>query len=379
MASRAESKAPLPYFATAAKGTEGLLRDELRGLKIRPVRGDRGGVHFGGELPDAFRVCLWSRIAMRVLEFRGQASVTSSDQLYEFVSALSFDDVLDHHLTLAVSASVQSSRMTHSQFVARRVKDAVVDRQRKLGGTRSNVDPRNPDVHLFVHLAKDCASVYVDLAGEALHRRGYRAPNAQAPLKETLASALVQLSHWNGTSPLLDPCCGSGTIALEAALMAANWAPGLARNHFGLERHVRIDGTLRDAFGAIRDEAHRAIVTERAEVVTGSDIDIAALAMAQTTANRLNLPIQFARRDVLNITPARDAGTIVTNPPYGIRLQGGQGLTMRIARSLSRFAGYRVTVLSPDPIWLTAMGQSPVWEHALFNGDIECRAFSWDL
>jgi putative N6-adenine-specific DNA methylase len=379
MSNREGARHQLPYFATAAKGTEGLLRDELRGLSLRPVLGDRGGVHFGGNLSDAFRACMHSRIAMRVLEFRDQATVTDSDQLYDFVNSLSFDDVLDRHLTLAVSATVQSSRMTHSQFVARRVKDAIVDRQRSVGHTRSNVDPKHPDVHIYVHLSKDRATVYVDLAGEALHRRGYRVSGSQAPLKETLASALVQLSRWDRASPLLDPCCGSGTIALEAALLAANWAPGLARSEFGLERHVRVDNALRNTFEAIREEARRAISAERAEIVKGCDIDVTAIAAAQNAAGNLQLPVRFSRQDVLNLMPASDQGTIVTNPPYGVRLEGGQYLATRIGRSLSKFIGHRIVVLTPDPVWLTAVGQPPNLEHTLYNGDIECRALGWQL
>jgi putative N6-adenine-specific DNA methylase len=369
----------LPYFATAAKGTEGLLRDELRGIGVRPIRGDRGGVHFGGDICDAFRVCLHSRIAMRVLEFRGTSTATDSDQLYDFASNLDFDDVLAPHLTLAVSASIQSSALTHSQYVARRVKDAIVDRQRRLERVRSNVEPKNPDVHFYVHLAKDRVSIYVDLAGESLHRRGYRLPNVEAPLKETLASALVQLSRWDKLSPLLDPCCGSGTIVLEAALMAANWAPGLGRKQFGLERHVRVDDTLRKAFEDIRQTARAAIVTERSEVVQGSDIDISGLTVARDAARQLKLGARFMRQDILNLKPLRDSGTIVTNPPYGVRLEGGQELTMRIGQSLSRFKGHRILVLTTDSTWLTAVGQPPTMEHTLFNGNLECRALGWVL
>ena len=379
MPDKTASHAPLPYFATAAKGTEGLLRDELRALGIRPIRGDRGGVHFGGSLIEAFRVCLQSRVAMRVLERRGQATVISSDQLYEFVNQLSFDDVLDPRLTLAVSATVTSSHLTHSQFVSRRVKDAIVDRQRQLRRSRSSVDPKHPDVHVLLHLAKNLASVYVDLSGEVLHKRGYRPAPAEAPLKETLASALVQLSGWDRVSPLDDPCCGSGTIVLEAALMAANWAPGLARRSFGLERHVRVDSALRKAFASMRDVAHQSIVKERAALVEGSDIDISSLSQAQAAARHLGLPIQFSRRDVTNLPPPQRTGTIVTNPPYGVRLDAGQNLAARIGLNLRKFKGFRIVVLSPDPVWNSALGVPPDLEHTLFNGDIECRAFGWQL
>jgi len=379
MPNPANDPAPLPYFATAAKGTEGLLREELRGLNLRPIRGDRGGVHFGGNLFDAFRVCLHSRVAMRVLELRGQATVSDDDQLYDFVSSLSFEDVLEPRLTLAVSATVNSSQLTHSQFVSRRVKDAIVDRQRRTLNERSDVDAHNPDVHIVVHLAKNRASVYVDLAGEPLHRRGYRPSHVEAPLKETLAAALVQLSRWDRESPLLDPCCGSGTIALEAAPMAANLAPGLLRRQFGLERHSRIDVAAKRAFDDCREAARGEVVWERAELVQGSDIDIDAITMAKEAARRLDLGVQFSRRDILNLAPEPTPLTIVTNPPYGVRLEGGEALARRIGQSLRKFTGSKVVVLSPDPVWLTAMERAPDLEHALFNGNIECRAFGWKL
>jgi len=374
-----ETTEPFPYFATAAKGTEGLLREELRALNLGRVRGDRGGVHFGGQLVDAFRVCLHSRIAMRVLELRGQATVTNADQLYDFVNNLHLDDVLESRLTLAVSATVNSSRLTHSQFVSRRVKDAIVDRQRHLRHARSNVDPKNPDVHFMIHVAKNVASLYVDLAGEPLHRRGYRTSPTEAPLKESLAAALVQWSRWDRVSPFIDPCCGSGTIALEAAMMACEIAPGLGRVRFGLEQHARIDAVLRRAFEQCREAARAAIVRERAELVQGSDLDIDGLSLAKQAAHRLQVRPHFVRKDVLNLEATAQPVTVVTNPPYGVRLEGGQELARRIGEALRKFERSKIVVLSPDPIWLSALGSRPQMEHTLFNGNIECRAFGWQL
>lgn len=375
----ANQRAPLPYFATAAKGTEGLLREELRALGIRPLQGDRGGVHFGGDLSSAFRVCLQSRIAIRVLERRAAGEVRSGDDLYRFVRHLSFDDVLTPMMSLAVSASVRSSHLTHTQFVAQRVKDAIVDQQRARGTQRSNVDLHNPDVRLYLHLAKDLATLYVDLAGESLHRRGYRLQDSVAPLKESLAAALLLWSKWSKTSSLLDPCCGSGTIAMEAAMIAADWAPGLRRRSFSLEHHVRIDETWRVRFAEVRSTATHALDCGRASVVSGSDIDLGAVRAAQDAAEALGLAVQFARRDVFNLPPPPPGTTIITNPPYGIRLQGGESFVRRMGEALGRFTGCRVVVLSPDATWRNALGQSPHREHTLFNGDIECRAYGWDL
>ena len=161
--------------------------------------------------------------------------------------------------------------------------------------------------------------------------------------------------------------------------MAANWAPGLGRRQFGLERHVRVDATLRNAFEDMREAARAAIVRERSEVVQGSDIDITALTVARDAAKQLKLGARFMRQDILNLSPLRDSGTIVTNPPYGVRLEGGQELAMRIGQSLSKFKGHRILVLTTDRTWLSALGRPPAMEHTLFNGNLECRALGWDL
>ena len=162
-------------------------------------------------------------------------------------------------------------------------------------------------------------------------------------------------------------------------MIAANWAPGLRRRSFGLEHHVRIDNSWRERFAALRAEADGAILRERAQVVCGSDIDFSAVSAAQQAAQECGLKLRFSRRDVLNLAPPAATGTIVTNPPYGIRLEGGESLVRRMGQSFSRFAGHEVIVLSPDATWRTALGAPPKREHTLFNGDIECRAYGWSL
>ena len=166
---------------------------------------------------------------------------------------------------------------------------------------------------------------------------------------------------------------------MEAAMMAAHWAPGLQRTSFSLEHHVRINDTWREQFAEQRALASDAIDRQRAELVSGSDIDVNAVSSAQDVAQELGLPLRFSRRDILNLTPPASAATLVTNPPYGIRLQGGESLVRRMAESLKHFAACKLVVLSPDPTWRTALGNVPHREHTLFNGDIECRVYGWAL
>ncbi len=215
----------MDFFATAAKGTEPALRDELRQLRIPGVRCDRGGVNFSGEWESGFRVCLHSRIASRVLVVLGRFDVVSEKDLYDAVSSIDWTKHITPDHTMAVTAACRSSKLTHTNCIAQKTKDAVVDQIRDIRGTRPSVDRRDADVDIFVHLVKNKATIYLDLSGESLHRRGYRKHTTRAPLKETLAAALLRLTGWNRKTPFVDPMCGSGTIAIEAAMWAANIAP----------------------------------------------------------------------------------------------------------------------------------------------------------
>jgi putative N6-adenine-specific DNA methylase len=375
---RPSTREPLPYFVTAAKGTEGLLKTELRELGIRPIEGDRGGVHFGGTLETAFRVCLCSRIGVRVLERRFEVGVRSEQDLYDAVYEHDVSDLLDPSRTLAVSAMLKSSHATHSQFVSRRVKDAIVDRQREQHGRRSDVNAQDPDVHFLVRLHNDVLSLYADLSGEPLHRRGYRASGGIAPIKENLAAALLKLAGYDGQQTLRDPCCGAGTILCEAFMIARNLAPGLGRAKFGLERFARVGVVekreFRDARDAVRAEANK----DASPVLSGSDIDLDALDRAKQAMRRLGGEAQFARRDVLQAIPPEEPGLVVTNPPYGVRLDGGESFDRRLAMALRRWTNHRVVVLTQEKRFAEYFGRSCVFEHTLHNGDLECRVFGWE-
>src|SRR6478609_3793831 len=255
-------KSPRPqprFFATAAKGTEPLLRDELTELGLPRVRADRGGVHFGAELGDAYRACLWSRIAQRVLEPLTEFPCPDEDSLYAGVRTVDWRRVLDAERTLAIRAACRSSRLTHTQYIAQRSKDAIVDQLRERLGARPSVDKHAPDVQLFVHLVKDRATVYLDYSGDSLHEHGFRMQQGAAPIKETLAAALVRYSGWDRASPLVDPMCGSGTLLLEAGLWAARQAPGLSRGSFGFERWADFDAGKLQLMRELRDEARSAV------------------------------------------------------------------------------------------------------------------------
>jgi 23S rRNA G2445 N2-methylase RlmL len=365
-------------FATAARGTEVALRDELRELGFQGVRADRGGVHFAGELAEGARACLWLRTAIRVLYRLDAFEAPGGEALYDGVRSLDWSPYLTPRHTLAIRAVCRDSALTHSQFIAQKAKDAIVDQLRDRWGERPSVDRADPDLTLFVHLVRDEATVYLDLAGESLHRRGYRERAGEAPLKESLAAAMLRLAGWDRERPLVDPMCGSGTIPIEAALSARRIAPGLLRERFGLERWACHDDAARRGMALLREEAHAAILPA-APPIAGSDVDEAVLAVAAENARAAGVSISFSRRDAAAIAPTSPPGLVAVNPPYGDRLPGSEALYASMAASFERLAGHRLAVLAGAPAVVRAFHLRPRGAITVYNGDIECRLFTFDV
>lgn len=368
------------YFITAAKGTEGALRDELRELGVRALRADRGGVHVDGPPSLAWRLCVQSRIGVRVYESLTQGSARDADELYDVVRAVEWERYLSARHTLAVGASAKNSFTNHTQFLSRRVKDAVVDRLRDRQGARPSVDLDDPDVRLFLHASGDEHTLYRDLSGDPLHMRGYRRHIGDAPLKETLAAAIVRLSGWNRGSMLIDPMCGSGTIAIEADMWARDIAPGLGRR-FGFERHLDFDDVARRSFDEIHHECERMALDE-GPVILASDVDSRALLAARENARAARSLVRFSEGDVRSLAPKGFDGAVVTNPPYGERLEGGMSFYREMARALAAMNGHTITVLAGTPMIEDALnGERPLREvarpHQVFNGPIECRVLRY--
>ena len=370
--------APQRLFATAARGTEGALRDELRELGFRGVRADRGGVHFAGDMTEGFRACIELRIALRTLYRLATFDAPTGDALYEGVRTADMHPYLSAHQTLAVRAVCHNSSLTHSQFVAQRTKDAIVDGLRESTGQRPSVSLDDPDVLFFVHVARNRATLYLDLAGASLHRRGYRAHPYGAPLKENLAAAMVRLSGWTGEDRLVDPMCGSGTIAIEAALWARKIAPGLSRARFGFERWACHDASLARATRELREAARSKVVTTSPPIV-GSDVDPLALEQAEASARAASVDITFRRADVRTLTPDAPTGVLITNPPYGERLAASTRLYEDLARALERQRGHCVALLAGSPAIVRPLRMRPTRSLIVYNGDIECRFLCYDV
>lgn len=360
------------FFAAAAKGTEGALRDELRELGLQKVRADRGGVHFEGPLADGFRACFESRIAMRVQTPLASFEAPSGDALYEGVRGVDWSPWLTERHTLAVSASCRSSALTHTQFIAQRTKDAIVDQLRERHGARPSVDLEDPDVRIFVHLVDDQATVYLDLSGDPLYQRGYRVAGVEAPLKETLAAAVLRLSGWDRRAPLVDPMCGSGTFILEAALWAANVPAGALRARFGFERWASHGLEERRAMAWMRVEA-RERKPPPAPFLLGSDLDERSVEIARESAAKAGVRASWFHRPLSELRPLRQPGWLVTNPPYGQRLALQPGLVAELGTVARTLRGSRVVVLAAGEEWARVFPFRPEQAWTLYNGDIACR------
>ena len=404
------------FFATCAKGTEGALRRELVALKLRHVRGERGGVAFEGGLEAAMRACLCSRVAMRVVLELARFPAADAAGLYDGVRAVDWTAWLTARTTLAVDATVRDSAITHSGFAALKVKDAVVDALRDRLGARPDVDPKDPDVRIVLHLARDEAELGLDLAGEPLHKRGYRSGATPAPLKETLAAAVLALGRVDPERPFVDPMCGSGTLAIEHALAARNIAPGLGRA-FGFQRWPPYRGALQSAWDRMKEEARRAALPAAPAPILARDFAQKALDAARRNAAAAGVgdDIRFERGDVRELSPPADtaAGTLCMNPPYGERLMGAgpprdhergrpgkkdrertaaadprdshvarlklQGLYRGMAEAFSRFPGWTVVLLSGSALLESAMHAKPEVTHRLWNGPLEVKLLRYHV
>ncbi len=369
----------IEFYASAAPGTEEAVRDELSELGFQRVRLNRGGVPFFGPWPEGWRACLQCRTAQRVMAVLGRFPAAGPEALYEAVRAVDWANCLSPRHTLAVSAFVQSSAITHSGFAALRVKDAIVDQFRDRCGQRPDVARDEPDVRVFLYLNQDRATLYLDLSGEALFRRGYRLGAGEAPLKETLAAAILRLSGWDREQGLVDPMCGSGTFPIEAALWAGNVAPGLFRERFGFERWASFDesaaATLADLRGELRARAHG-----QHPGITAMDIDEAVLEGARRNARQAGLRLRFRQAAIRDLRP--DGGPprlLVVNPPYGERLEADPRLYQEMGTALSRLSGWRLAVLAGSPLIERAMPLRPNRRQALRNGDLPCELLLYDV
>lgn len=379
------AKGSYRFFVTCAKGTEGALRRELVALRIHAPTGASGGVAFAGSFMDGMKVCLHARVAMRVLLEVAAFSAADAESLYAGVRQVDWTDFLGKGMTLAVDATSDGNpNLRHSGFAALKVKDAIVDVLRERTGRRPDVNPHHPDLPVVLHVRGHEARLFVDMAGEPLHRRGYRVAMVEAPLKETLAAAVLALGGVATDRPFVDPMVGSGTLAIEHALRARNMAPGL-RRPMSFERWATAE--QRTIWTALRKQAQEAVLAQAPCPIVACDIDANAVAAARKNADAAGVGADIDLRvaDVASLTPPAPTGTLCTNPPYGERLvpPGEAGaidqLYRGIARALDRMSGWRAVCLSGNPALSKALHRRAIISHRLFNGALETRLLVFEL
>ncbi len=371
----------MKFFASCAKGLEYLLADELLALGATRATAALAGANVEGDAEVAYRAVLWSRLASRVIWPLVEFECANEQALYDGVAALHWAEHLDPNGTLSVDAHVSGDAITHARFAALRVKDAVVDRLREQFGVRPSVDTEAPDLRLNLLVRKGRATLSVDLGGGSLHKRGWRAMQNEAPLKETLAAAMLLRGSWpkvySDGGGLLDPMCGSGTLLIEGALMVADVAPGLARNDAAAPSRWRgFDVAL---WQRLVDEARRREHIGRASLRTvfhGSDADPHAIRAASANAQAAGVADAIAFK-VLPVrlleAPPESTGLAICNPPYDQRLAADDGLYRELGDALQRATpDWRVTILAGDENLARATGLRANKRYAFFNGAIEC-------
>lgn len=378
------------FFATAPKGIEPLLAEELRAIGAFEVLEARAGVAFAGPLEIAYRVCLWSRLASRVLLPLATFPATSPEELYAGVRAIDWSEHLCAEGTLVVDASVSGSKITHSHYAALKIKDAVVDQFRDRTGQRPSVDAERPDVRVNLYLLRDTATLSLDLSGDSLHRRGYRDEGVLAPLKENLAAAILIRAGWPEIAAtggaLVDPMCGSGTLLLEGAYIAGDIAPGLLRPHYGFLRWRGHDAACWQGLMAEAQE-RRDVGLARIPTIVGYDADHKAIRAAWANIEQAGLRehIHVERREVAGLTaPAgASAGLLVVNPPYGERLGEVEALKDVYGtlgdKLKEQFVGWKAAIFTGNVELGKKLGLRAKKLHTLYNGALECKLLHIDV
>jgi putative N6-adenine-specific DNA methylase len=370
------------FFAPCPRGLEAVLATELRALAAEDVQVAEGGVGFAGPLDLAYRVNLESRIASRVLWRVADRAYRDERDLYALAQDVDWPKLFDARRTLRVDVAATASPLRSLAFATLRVKDAVCDRMRAATGSRPSVDKRAPDVRVYAYLTAAHATLYLDTSGEPLFKRGYRRETEEAPVRENLAAGLVALTGWLPGTPFLDPMCGSGTIAVEAALIAADKAPGLGRR-FGFQKLAWYDGpTWQRVAQAARDRVRAA---PPSPVLFASDRASGAVAKtrAHLAAAKVEAFVAVAQADVLERAAPAPSGVLLANPPYGVRLEDQADLAAfypRLGDALKRhFAGWQAFLFTGDLRLAKLIGLKAERRTPLYNGALECRLFAFPL
>lgn len=382
------------FFATCSKGVEDLVQKELEQLNITQTKLHTGGVSFSGDIRLAYKACLWSRVASRILLQLKTFEITSDDDLYSEIMEINWSEHFSEDNTLTIDCFSSHSIVSNSHYATLRVKDAIVDQFMQNTGHRPSIDRDNPDIRINVYLSDKECLLYLDLSGDALHKRGYRLATGSAPLRETLAASMLYRAKWSDYYekglPFYDPMCGSGTLIIEAAMMAANMAPGLLRHntgrHFGFYHWKQFetpqwDDILKDA------EEKKQKGLRSLPVICGSDNSEELVGLTRKNIKDAGLPsfIKISLQDASkNLTPCTEAaGLIVSNPPYGKRIGQVQLLRTlyhRFGQQLkANFDGWTVGIITTEQELAKSLGLRAFRKNTLFNGALKAVFYQYRI
>jgi putative N6-adenine-specific DNA methylase len=367
-------------FAPCPHGLEEALSLELEALGYDGIRTGRAGCHFQSDWTGILRANLYSRLATRILVQVAQADVHTEDDILALARDTPWERWFGPDQTLRVDTSAIHSPMRSLQYCNLRAKDGICDRLREREGARPDIDTVRPDARVHLFLDAHSATLYLDVSGESLFKRGWRLDKGEAPLRENLAAGLLALSGWTPDAPLLDPFCGSGTILIEAAWIALGVPPGIWRP-FAFERLRPHDARL---WRALKDDARAHVAPRLEQPLVGCDVQAAAIAAARANVERAHLgpeSIRFEIADARRLAPPAPHGWIVTNPPYGERLSDDDAaLWSEWATHLKRqFGGWQLNVITSDLDLPSRLRLKARRRHPLHNGALDCRLFQFDL
>lgn len=374
------------FFATCPKGLELLLVEELKNLGATTANEKLAGVAFTGDLAIAYKACLWSRLANRILLPIQQFRAETPEELYDNVQSIVWHEHVNPEGTIHVHFISSQSQITHTLFGAQKVKDAIVDQFRRKFNVRPSVEKSFPDLSVHVYLHKDVASVSIDLSGQSLHKRNIRTEQGEAPLKENLAAAILMRAQWQKIlkekGALVDPMCGSGTFLIEAAQIAANIAPGLSRQYFGFLGWKKHDAIL---WEKLSREAEEVKQLDNIPKIVGYDHDSAMIKIAFANIERAGLlgKIHVEKKSLNDLQSPGDFGLLVTNPPYGERMgelvELESTYTVLGEKLRTLFQSWHAAIFTGNIDLAKKLAIRAKKQYALFNGAIPCKLLLFDV
>lgn len=368
-----------PLIAKTLQGLEDILAKELAQIGANNIQKEKRGVSFTGNNELMYKANLHCRTAIRILKPIFTFQAKNADEIYAQIKKIHWEKYFSAKESFAISAVVYSETFSHSKFVTYKVKDAIVDYFKEKFNERPSIKITNPDVYLNIHIAHTTCTISLDSSGESLHKRGYRSDQTEAPLNEVLAAGLIMLTGWKGESDFLDPMCGSGTLLIEAAMIALNIPPGVFRKEFAFEKWKDFDSEVFDR--VYNDDSNERIFKHK---IYGSDISAQALKITEENCKSAGLSkyISLQKANFMELPTPTQKTLIVTNPPYGERIGGNSinKLYAEIGETLKhRFPGSEAWIISSNMEGFYKIGLRPSQKYLLLNGSIECEYRKYEL